>query len=103
TVRESERQPFLRRMVQLIGRDVVAEQIAAVVSEPHLVCRGMPVKADAVADAAGKNLGLASVRLHAQDRREAWIVGTLAHVARAADRHIEQSVWSEANELLAVM
>src|SRR6185436_11954660 len=43
------------------------------------------------------------VGFHAQDRREPLIVRTLADIARRADRNIEKSVWSEADEFLSVM
>ena len=46
-VREAEVQPGLRRVVQLVGRHVVAEHVAAVVGEPELLRRRMPVEADA--------------------------------------------------------
>src|SRR5258706_12850428 len=43
TVRIAERQSLLRRVIQLVGRHIVSEQVAAVVGEPHLAGLRMPV------------------------------------------------------------
>src|SRR5687767_14702287 len=91
----------LRSAIQLVARRVVTEIVASVVCKPQLARRWMPVEPDGVAHAAREDFLTRSVRLHAQDGG-VWIA-PVAHVARRADRHIQQAIWTEADELPAVV
>ena len=103
TVRESERQPLLRRMIQLVGRNVVAEQSRPLsVNHSSRVCGCQSKPTVLRTPLANISVPVPSGFIR-EDRRETRIVGPLADVARSADRHIEQAVRSEANELLAVV
>lgn len=88
--------------VQLVGRAVVAEPVAAVVGEPQFAAGGVPVEADAVAHAVGEGVRFAAVRAHAQDRRVAT-GGGFADVAWGADRYVEPAVRAEAEVFPAVV
>jgi hypothetical protein len=87
-----------------IGRHVVAEQIAAVVGEPEILRLRMPVEADRIAYTAREHFGrrIRLAHVHAQNRRVHRLF-FLAHIARCADRNVELSVGTEANEFPAVM
>src|SRR3954471_22229097 len=67
TVRESERETFLWRVIQLVRRNVVAEQVASIVGEPQLAGCRMPVESNAVAHTAGEDLAARAIRLHAKN------------------------------------
>src|SRR5689334_20762084 len=99
-VRKSEVEPRARRVVELIGRHIVAHVVRAVVGEPELLGARVPVEADAVADPARENLALAARGVAADG--SVFVFG-LAHVARRADADVEQAIGTEANRLVAVM
>src|SRR3982750_4736608 len=103
TVRKSERKTFLRCVIQLVGRNVVAEQIAAVVGKPQLARCRMPVESNAVAHAAGEDLGGRAIRLHAKNRRKPRILRPLADVERATNGNQKQPVGSASEDLPSVM
>jgi hypothetical protein len=94
-------EPGVRRPVQLVGRAVVAQPVAPVVREPQLFRFGLPVEPDGVPDAARDDLGAGPVGLEARDRRIG--VAAPADVAGRADRHVEESVRTECDELPAVV
>src|SRR6267142_600335 len=56
TIREAEVYSCTWCVVQLVRREVFAQQIAAVVGEPKCVGLRVPVEAHGVSDAAGENL-----------------------------------------------
>ena len=91
----------LLRPVQLVGRDQVAQIVAAIVGEEHLAGHGMPVEADRVAHPAREDLEPVAVGIHPDDR--ALEAGDLADVAGRADRDIELAVRSEAGVAPAVV
>ena len=95
--------PGSGRVVQRVGRLLVAQPVAAVVGEPELFGLGVPREADRVADAAGVDPQVATVGVHAVDggvdRRGRLVI---ADVARRPDRHVEATVGSEGDELPAV-
>ena len=90
------------RDIDLLRRHVVAEHVATVVGEPESLGIGMPGHADGIAHPVGVHGGLARGRVHAQDAGKARVVG-LAHVARRADRHIEEPVRADRQVLPAVV
>ena len=99
-VRKAEIHAGARRVVELVGRHVVAHVVCAVVGEPELLRARVPVEADAVADAARVDLALAA-RGEAADR--AVFILRLAYVAGGADADVEQAVRPEPDRLVAVM
>ena len=92
----------LRQMVQLVGRLIVAEPVAAVVGEPQVAGRRIEVEADAVAHAARHDLGPAAREVEPRDRGVER-ARRRADVARRADRNVELSVRAKRDELPAVM
>src|SRR5699024_551570 len=65
--------------VELVSRSVVAEHIAAVVSEPQLVAVRLPVETDRVANAAGLRAPVAAVGVHAEQAGErGWRIAAVA-------------------------
>lgn len=98
----AEVQAGLRRAVQLVGRHVVAEVVAAVVGEPEVAGRGVPGEADRVADAVGEDLAVAAVGIQAGEARVDRVIAE-ADVARRANGHVELPVGTEVDELPAVM
>ena len=99
-VGEAEVHACTRRVIELVGRDVIAHVVGAVVGEPELLRARIPVEADAVADAARVDLALAA-RGEAADRA-VFVLG-LADVAGRADADVEQAVRPEPERLVAVM
>src|SRR5262249_2763609 len=97
---EPEIHAGLRRDVELVVGNVIAEQIASVVGEPKLLGRRMPIEAYAVAHAAAEDHQARAVGLQASDRP----VGRLAltDVAGRAHRDVEESVGSESDHPRAV-
>ena len=86
------------RVIELIGRQIVAEQVAAVVGEPQGFTLRMPVEANAIAHAVGINFSVTSVGIQALD------VGVtagvrLANIARRADWDVKLAVRAEGDEL----
>ncbi len=90
-VRVAEIQAGARRVIELVGRHVVAQQVAAVVGEPELAGARVPVETHAVADALGEHFEVAAVGVHARDLGVAPRIG-LADVARRAGRHVQLAV-----------
>ena len=86
--------------IQLIRRQVVAQQVAAVVGEPELLRPRLPVEADRVADAEGDVLAMAAVRIHAQDL---CVAIAIADVAGRANWHIQLAVRAKGDEFPAMM
>src|SRR5699024_5542982 len=87
--------------VELVSRSVVAEHIAAVVSEPQLVAVRLPVETDRVANAAGLRAPVAAVGVHAEQAGErGW---RIAAVARRAYGHVQAPVRAESDEAPAVV
>ena len=82
--------------VELAGRQVVAQQIAAVVGGVELAVRRPPCEADRVAQPGREDLAVGAVGTEAQDGGPAWIVLD-AHVAARADRHVHPAVRPEAH------
>src|SRR5262245_13472201 len=91
---EAEIHSHLGRVVELVGRDVVAEVVAAVAREPELARGRVPVEADAVPHAAREDLALPLGGVQAADR--AVLALRLAHVARRADADVELPIGPEA-------
>ena len=77
--------------VELAGRKVVAEQVAAVVGGEELAGRRLPVEAHRIAQPRGEDLLAAAVQLHAQHGGPPGVL-LLAHVAARADRDVEAVV-----------
>src|SRR5215475_4696495 len=100
-VRESKIHSRLWCNVQLIGRNVIAHIVAAVVREPQLLRQRIPVESDAVADSPGEYFEAAAIGFHARDRR-VWI-RTPADIAGCADVGIEHSVGAKRDELPAML
>ena len=94
---EPEVEAGLRRNVQLVVRHVVAHPVAAVVGEPQLARHRVPIEPDAVAHAFGEDFLPGPIRLHPHDRRHHR--RRRADVARRPDRHVQQVVRAEADEL----
>src|SRR5439155_18515352 len=55
------------RLIQLIGRNVIAHIINTVIGKPQFLRRRMPVKADGVPNSGCKNLKTRTVGLHTID------------------------------------
>ena len=102
TVGIAEMQAGPRRVVQFVGRQIVAQQVAPVVGEPQFAGSGLPVEADAVAHAACDYLEIGAIRPHAGDDREAFRV-RLADIARSPDRHVEPAIRTEGDEFPAMV
>ena len=92
----------LHDAVQLAGREVVAEQIAAVVGRVELAAVGLPVEADGVAQPRREDLALAAVGPEAQHRRAARVLLD-ADVAARADRDVQPAVGAEAHRARPVV
>ena len=90
-----------RSPVQLVGRQVRAQVIAAVVREPQLARHRVPGETDRVSEASCVDLDARSVRTHPKDG--AVVALRAAHIARRADREVEKAVWPEFQHLPAVM
>ena len=90
-----------RHAIELVGRQIVAEHVAAVVGEPERAVDRAPVEADRVAHAARDRLDRAAVDVHALDHAVAIV--RQADVARRADRHVELAVGTEGDEAPAVV
>jgi hypothetical protein len=88
--------------VQLVGRLIVAEPIAAIVREPQLAGLGMEVEPDGIAHTAGDDLRPPTGEVDPGDRR-VQRPRRLADIARRADRHVEPAVRAEGDELPAVV
>src|SRR3989449_1210345 len=101
TIGIAEMQARFGRVVQLIGRSVVAHAITPVVSKPKLFGDRMPVKANRVAHATGKYFKAGAVRFHARNHRIAVRVG-FADVARRAHWDIKQAVGPESDKFPTV-
>src|SRR5262245_30577775 len=101
TVGESEVHTFLRRIVQFIGRNVIAHQVAAVLRKPQLFGYGMPVETDRVPNPARKYLEAGAVRRHSVNH-SMLSIGT-ADVAGSANRNVEHPVRTKRDELPTMM
>ena len=99
--REPVVKPRTRSAVQLVGRQVRAQAIAAVVGEPQLARDRVPGKTDRVPEAPRVDLNARAVGMHPKDG--AVVALRAAHIARRADREIEKAVRSELQHLPAVM
>ena len=102
-VRETERSPFFGAWFSSSGGMSSPSRSRPLSVNHSSRVRGCQSKPTRVAHAARENFRRRAVRLHPQDRGEPRIVGALADIARPADRHVEQAVGSERDELLAVM
>ena len=91
-----------RRVIQRVGRHVVAEPIAAIAREPQIARARIPVETDAVANAPRERLEARPVGVHSHDVRVPVGIG-LADVARRADGHVELAVGSERDELASML
>ncbi len=94
---EPEVHPGFRRPVQFVGRDVVAEPVAAVVGEPEVPGLRVPVEPYRIPDAPGVGLEIGPVRVHPEDGAEPLVVG-VADVAGHTYRNVEFPVGSERDE-----
>jgi hypothetical protein len=83
-------------LVELAGREVISEQIAAVVGGEERARARLPVEAHAVAQSRGVQLLLAAIRSVAHDRGAPRVV-LLAHVAARPDRHVHPAIRAEAH------
>src|SRR5690349_13111091 len=101
-VREAEIPARARRLVERVGRHVVAHHVAPVVGEPQRARARIPVEAYAVAYAARIWLEARAVRVHAHDARVTVAI-LLAHVAWRAHGHVQLAVGAEGDELPPVM
>ena len=101
----AERKPVVKpgtgSPVQLVGRQVGAQAIAAVVREPQLARHRVPGETDRVPEAPRVDLDAGAVAMH--PKNAAVVTLRAAHVARRADRKIEKPVRSELQHLPAVM
>src|SRR5215510_6199350 len=102
TIGVAEVEPLLRRMIQLIRWNIVAQVIAPVISEPQLFGHRMPVETHGIADTSSKYLRRRSVRLHAADKRVTILVG-LTYIARRSYGNVEQPVGAKSDKLPSVM
>ena len=100
--RIAEMQAGAGGQVDLLGGDVVAQHVPAIVGEPEVAGFRVPVEADAVANALGVDFRCAAVRVHAQDGGEPRILRK-ADVAGRPHRHIQLSVGAELDVLPAVV
>ena len=100
-VRKTEIHTFSGRVIQLIGRNLVAQVVAAIVGKPQFFRLGMPVKTDGVADTASKNFKARSVGVHSIDDSVPLI--RPADVAWRTDRHVQQAIRPERDEFPAMM
>ncbi len=66
-IRVTEMQARLRRPVELVRRDQVAQIVAAIVGEEQLAGHRVPVEADRVADPAREDLEVLTVGIQAND------------------------------------
>ena len=80
-------------VVELVGRHIVAQVVAAIVGEPELARARLPVEADTVAHASRHHLATAAVDVHPQD--EAMHGVGLADIAGRADVGVELAVGAE--------
>ena len=101
-VGKTEMEPFPRRTVQFVRREVVPHQVAAVVGKPEFPAVRVPVEPDGVPHPRREDLQPGSVGLHPQDRGIARVV-PFADVARSPHRDVEHPVGPEADELPAVV
>ena len=95
-------EPFPRRPVQFVRREVVPHHVAAVVGKPEFRGTRVPVEPDGVPHPRREHLKSGSVRPHPQDRGVAR-VGPSADVARSPHRDVEHPVGSEPDEFPAVV
>ena len=93
--------PGMRRIVQLIRRDVVAHLVAAIVGKPQLLRLRMPIETHRVSHPAGKSLETGPIGLHAANARVG--IRNLTNVARRANRHVQPSIGSKGDEFPAMM
>ncbi len=91
---------FLVETIDLAGRNVVAHEVAPVFREPELAVR-VPIEADGVANATRDDAESFRLQVEARDRSVG--IGPLADVAGRADRNVEPSVGTEADELPTVV
>jgi hypothetical protein len=80
-----------RRVIQLVGRHVVAKHVATVVGKPEFARLWMPGETDRVAHSAREYLKVAAVRLHPHDVGVSVAV-RLANVARRTDRYVQVAI-----------
>ena len=99
--REPVVKPRTRSPVQLVGRQLWAQVIAAVVGEPQLARHRVPGETHRVPEAPRVDLDARAVGMHPKDG--AVVAFRAAHIARRADRKIEKTVRSELQHLPAVM
>src|SRR5690606_7899252 len=90
------------RAIELVGRNVVAELVAAVLGEPQLTGLGVPVEAERVADPAGVDLELTALMAHPGDAGEVRLVAE-AIVTGGADCQVQAPIGAEANVSPAVV
>ena len=95
--RVAEVHALLRRAVQRVVGQVVADPVAGVVGEPEVLGARVPVEADRVAHAARVDLHHAGLGIDAVDRR--LRVGRHDDVARRADVEVELAVGAGREEL----
>src|SRR5215813_3395623 len=100
-VRETEVHSLPWRVIQLIGRNVIAHIVNTVIGKPQFLRRRVPVKADGVPNSGCKNFKTRTVRPHTIDNAMP-LIGT-ANIARRADRHVQHPIRSKRNELPTVV
>ncbi len=98
---EAEVEARLGGVVEFVGREIIAQMIAAIVGEPQFVRLRMPVEADRIAHAPGVDFQLTPVRVHAHNRAKAFVI-LFTDITWRADRDIQLAIRPEADELPAV-
>src|SRR5438445_9669759 len=98
----AEVQLGLGRVVQLVGGQIVAQHVAAVVGEPQFLGARIPVESHRVSNAARERFVARAASLEPRDGRVARGI-RIADVARRADGDVEPAVRAEPNELPAVV
>src|SRR6266576_6750924 len=102
TIRITEMLRYFRDVIELVGRHVVAEYIAAVVREPKLFRPRIPIEAHGIAHTARDDFAAGAVGIHPFDVRVAFRID-LADVTRSTDVYIELAIGTEGDEFAAVM
>ena len=102
SVRKAKMHPHSRSGIQLIGRRIITQPIAAVIRKPQRPRIGVPIKTDGIPNTAGKNLRMCSIGFYAHDARIARVF-LETHIAWRAHRHIKLAIGPKADKFPPVM
>src|SRR5262245_56864114 len=101
TIRKPKVHAFSGRVVQFVGRNIVAHLVASVIGKPQFFRLRMPIESDAIPNTHRKYFKPRAVGLNPVNYTVTFIRS--ADVAGGTDRNVKHSVGTESDKLPAVM